>query len=249
MGNKKVSSEKGTEIQKKRGRPAKSELQNTEEKVVEVSQPVETKQDELELLREQIRLLQESINAKDAENKRLLELSARVLDNTDGGVAKEKRTFPVKCLELNGVELSSPNRDTVITLPYDVWVDCDADELAQVFKKISNRTLFEDGICIMGNDGCANFKIKPKVVIDIDAIVKLLDDGDEQALITELNKLTNNQKKASVSHLILYAIVGKSLDGELNRMPRASLEALEMYFGVKLRDCETLLKLFREIKE
>ena len=276
MDNKKVSSEKDTEKKKrayKKREPAVKKEEVNEESFVnpdvipETMEEMEQRADkaaaeareeiarnEIELLKEQVRLLQEANAAKDAENKRLLDLSARVLDNTDVAAHKEKttnqeKTIPVKCLELNGVELSSPNRDTIITLPYDIWIDCDVEELAQIFKKISNRSLFEDGICIMEESGYKQFKLKPKIKIDIDAIVELLDKGNEQDIVNEFNRLTNNQKNVSVSHLILYSIVGRSLDGELNRLPRASVEAIEMYFGVKMRDCETLLKLFRGIKE
>lgn len=267
MENKKVSSEKDTEKKKrayKKREPAvKTENNINPDVIPETMEEMERRADEvaheareesahseIELLKEQIRLLQEANAAKEAENKRLLDLSARVLDNTGAPIVnKEKHTIPVKCLELNGVELSSPNRDTIIMLPYDTWVDCDTEELAQVFKKIPNRSLFEDGICIMEDDGYKQFKLKPKVKIDIDAIVDLLDKGNEQEIVNELNRLTNNQKKSSVSHLILYSIIGRSLDGKLNRLPRASVDTIEMYFGVKMRDCETLLKLFREIKE
>ena len=245
MDNKKVSSEKGTDVQKKRGRPKKT----TEAVIENVAAETKNTQDEIALLKEQIRLLQEANAAKDAETKRLLELSARVIDSGTMNNKQEEKTVPVKCLELNGVELSSPNRDTIISLPYDVWVDCNVDEVAQILKKISNRSLFEDGICIMPEEGYKQFKLKPKVVIDMDKIVALLDSGNEQDIVKELNYLTNDKKNLSVSHLVLYAIVGKSLDGELDRIPRASIETLEMYFGIKLRDCETLLKLFRVVKE
>ena len=83
----------------------------------------------------------------------------------------------------------------------------------------------------------------------MDEIVEVLDSGDEQKIRKKFNSLTNDNKKMSVAHLLLYSIVGKSLDGELNRLPRASVETIESYFGIRLRDVETLLKIFREIKE
>ena len=83
----------------------------------------------------------------------------------------------------------------------------------------------------------------------MDKISELLDEGDEGKIVKEFNRLTSDKKKASVSHLIFYGIVGKMIDGELNRIPRASVETLENYFGVRIKDAETLLKIFRKIKE
>lgn len=244
MEEEKVSSEKDIdEVVKKPKRKKKTE----EVKAVEPEVVKEEEKSELELLREQIRLLQEANEAAQKENKRLLELSARVLDASAD--TKEKKTVLAKCLEINGVQLSSPNRDVIVTLPYDEWVECDVAELMQIFKKINNRTLFEDGICIMDGDDLEQFRIKVKTHIDMDKIAELLDEGNESNIVKELNTLTSNKKKASVSHLILYTIVGKMIDGELNRIPRASVEALENYFGVRIKDAETLLKIFRKIKE
>lgn len=240
----KVSSEKDTEEVKKPRRKKKAEVVELEK--TEATQVKDNDKSEIELLKEQIRLLQEANEAAQKENKRLLDLSARVLDTTTE--TKSGKKVLVKCLELNGVELSSPNRDTIVTLPYNEWVECDVDEMNQIFKKISNRTLFEDGICVMEDDKLEDFRIKVKTVIDMDKIAKLLDEGIESNIIKELNKLTDGKKKESVSHLILYAIVGKMIDGDFARIPRSSIDALEMYFGVKLRDIEVLLKIFRSVK-
>jgi hypothetical protein len=199
---------------------------------------------EAEELRAKIKALEEELARRDAETKRLLELSGKVLETN----TKDKESVLVKCLELNGVELSSINRDTVISLPYDVWVDCDVNELNQIFKKVANRELFEDGICIMEEGALEKFRIKQKVVIDIDKIISLLDTGDENKIVKEFNTLTSNKKKSQVGHLILYSIVGKSLDGELDRIPRASISAIEQYFGIKMKDVEMLLKIFRDVK-
>lgn len=231
------------------------ELKISSEKDVDVKAPKKraskkTKTDgdnvgtEAEELRNKIKALEEELARRDAETKRLLELSGKVLDNN----AKEKESVMVKCLELNGVELSSINRDTIISLPYDTWVDCDVNELNQIFKKVPNRELFEDGICIMEEGALDKFRIKRKVVVDIDKIVSLLDTGDENRIVKEFNSLTSNKKKSQVGHLILYSIVGKSLDGELDRIPRASIAAVEQYFGVRMKDVEMLLKIFREVK-
>lgn len=270
--NKKVSSEKGTDKKKKTVTKQVTEKKEVEENLTFVNPDVvpETMEDmerradveaarareaiakkELEELKEQVRMLLEANAAKEEENKRLLALSERVLDTTEPSNKKSgsDRTIAVKCLELNGVELSSPNRDTIIALPYDTWVDCSEDELAYIFKKISNRTLFEDGICVMAKEGYDLFKIKQKIFIDIDKIVDVLNNGSEHEIVSTFNSLTNNKKKPSVSHLILYAIVGKSLDGELPRLPRTAIETMEMYFGVRFRDAETLLTMFRQIKE
>lgn len=242
----KVSSEKDIDKTKK-PRKTKKKSEAVEETVVLAEEKKDSAKDEIELLKEQIRLLQEANEAAKKENARLLELSAKVLNNV-GEVKEAPKTVMVKCLELNGVELSSPNRDTIVTLPYDTWVDCDVNELNQIFKKVSNRTLFEDGICIMEDGALEQFRIKAKNVIKIEEIVELLDEGVENKIINKLDALTGNKRKGSVSHLILYAIVGKVLDGELNRMPRSSVETLEAYFGVRLKDAETLLKIFRQIR-
>lgn len=246
----KVSSEKDIDKTKKTRKTKKKveEFQNEDEVLVEPVEEPKNEKSELELLREQIRLLQEANEAARLENERLLKLSAKVLDSA-ADVNGTSKTVMVKCLELNGVELSSPNGDTTISLPYDTWVDCDVNELNQIFKKVSNRTLFEDGICIMEDGALEQFRIKAKVVVDMDKIAQLLDEGVESKIIKELDRLTNNKRKSSVSHLILYAIVGKMLDGELDRIPRSATESLETYFGVKLKNVETLLKIFRQIKE
>ena len=239
----KVSSEKDTE-KKKRGRPKKV----VEEKVEEITE--ESVIDEIALLRQEIARLRAENEAKDIETKRLLEISSRALDNSAPAAVPLPKTVSVKCLELNGLELSSPNRDVIVTLPYDTWVDCDDSELSAILKKINNRTLFEDGICILEKEeDYQRFKLKRKTIIDMDEIVEVLDSGDEQKIRKKFNSLTNDNKKMSVAHLLLYSIVGKSLDGELNRLPRASVETIESYFGIRLRDVETLLKIFREIKE
>lgn len=242
MTEEKVSSEKDTEeVVKKPKRKKKAE--NAEV----VTQTTDNDKSELELLREQIRLLQEANEAAKKENQRLLDLSAKVLNTTEE--AKEGKKVLAKCLEINGVELSSPNKDVIITLPYDEWVECDYNEMSQIFKKISNRALFEDGVCIMEDNRLEDFRIKVKTVVDMDRIAKLLDDGDEQEIIKEFNKLTADKKKSSVSHLIFYTIIGKMLDGELNRIPRSSIETLERYFGVRVKDAEMLLKIFRRVKK
>lgn len=260
MTEKKVSSEKDIDKKTKKTKKVKEEVSEINPDVVpetmeewemvadlEASRAREKNaQKELELLKEQIRLLQEANKKAKEENDRLLELSARVLDAPLS--PKQAETCLVKCLELNGVELSSPNRDVIITLPYDEWVECDVNELNQIFKKISNRTLFEDGICIMQDNALERFRIKVKTIIDMDKICSLLDEGDEGAIVKEFNNLSDGKRKVSVCHLILYTIVGKMLDGELNRVPRASIETLENYFGVRLKDVETLLKIFRQIK-
>lgn len=197
-------------------------------------------------LRAQIAKLRAELAQKDVETKRLLELSEKALDGAD---PKDNKTVMVKCLEINGVQLSSPNRDVIITLPYDTWVECESSELSQVFKRLSNRTLFEDGICIMEDGALEKFRIKARNHIDFDEIVDLLNNGNEVKIRAKLDELTLNKKKNSVMHLILYTIVGKSLDGEISRVPRASLETLEDYFGVKMKDVEMLLKIFRKVKE
>ena len=249
MEENKVSSEKDTEVVKKtRGRPKKNKEVETVEEVVKA--PEQSVEDEIAALKEEIRMLRELNAAKEAEAKKLLELSSRVLDTSVPAAHAEEKTVSVKCLELNGLELSSPNRDVVIMLPYDSWVDRDVTELAAIFKKISNRTLFEDGICILEKEeDYQRFKLKRKVFIDMDEIARVLDSGDEQAIIKKFNSLTGDKKKASVGHLLLYSIVGKSLDVEFSRLPRVSVETVENYFGVRLRDAETLLKIFRKIKE
>ena len=249
MEDKKVSSEKDTEnVKKTRGRPKKNKEQEVVEEVVQT--PEQSVEDEIVALKEEIRMLRELNAAKDAETKKLLELSSRVLDTSVPAAYAGEKTVSVKCLELNGLELSSPNRDVVIVLPYDSWVDCDVNELSAIFKKISNRTLFEDGICILEKEeDYQKFKIKRKVFIDMDEIAHILDKGDEQSIIKKFNSLTNDKKKVSVGHLLLYSIVGKSLDGDFSRLPRVSVETVENYFGVRMKDAETLLKIFRKIKE
>ena len=236
---KKVSSEKDV-VEKPKRQYKKREKKESPVEIVS-----ESVGNDVEDFKAQIAKLRAELAQKDAETKKLLELSEKAL----GGVeSKERKTVMAKCLEINGVQLSSPNRDTIITLPYDTWVECEVGELSQVFKKLSNRTLFEDGICIMDGDALEQFRIKQKTKIDFDEIVRLLDEGNEKKLRDKLDKLTANKKKLSVAHLILYTIVGKSLDGEISRVPRVSLETLEDYFGIKMKDAEMLLRIFRKAK-
>lgn len=235
----KVSSEKDVVEKPKRQykKKEKVEAQEVQEAVVA--------HDEIEDFKAQIAKLKAELAAKDAETKKLLELSEKALSGTE---SKDHQTVMVKCLEINGAELSSPNRDVIITLPYDTWVECEVNELAQIFKKIPNRTLFEDGICIMEDGALDRFRIKVRTVIDFDKIFDLLNNGNEAKLRAEFNKLTDNKRKDSVGHLILYTIVGKMLDGELDRIPRSALETMEDYFGVKMKDAEMLLSIFRKVK-
>lgn len=238
----KVSSEK--DVVEKPKRQYKKRVK--EEALVETVDRSSATDSVVDDLKAQIAKLRAELAQKDVETKRLLELSEKALD---GAEPKDNKTVMVKCLEINGVQLSSPNRDVIITLPYDTWVECESSELSQVFKRLSNRTLFEDGICIMEDGALEKFRIKARNHIDFDEIVDLLNNGNEVKIRAKLDELTLNKKKNSVMHLILYTIVGKSLDGEISRVPRASLETLEDYFGVKIKDAEMLLKIFRKVKE
>lgn len=231
---KKVSSEK--------------DIEEKTEQVKEENKNTSSYDDTIAELKKQIAELSKTVKGKDEEINKMLELSKTVISSTEDKKVNEK-PIPVKCLELNGVQLSSPNRDTIVMLPYNTWVDCDKYDLTQIFKKLSNRSLFEDGICIMEGNALEDFKIKKRNDIQEDKILELLDSGDEQKITKEFNKLTNNKKNMGVGHLIFYMIVGASLDGKLKRVPNTSVVTVENYFEYKMKDAEILLKMFRDYKK
>ena len=102
MEENKVSSEKDTEVVKKtRGRPKKNKEAEVVEEVVKT--PEQSVEDEIAALKEEIRMLRELNAAKEAEAKKLLELSSRVLDTSVPAAHAEEKTVSVKCLELNTV--------------------------------------------------------------------------------------------------------------------------------------------------
>jgi hypothetical protein len=118
----------------------------------------------------------------------------------------------------------------------------DSEDLKILFREskgTNNRKLFEDDIFyFVDEENYAKFKIKKRVDLSRENIIRILTMKNSNEAIGELSKLTNDKLDFNILHTFQYQVARLIIDGspELNNWNWQNREDMERYIGQKFND-------------
>lgn len=217
------------DVQKEKVKTAKEKKADLKKK-----EKVEKENELLEIVKQ----LQEENKKKDEKMNELLQAIAlnntKPTYNTTMNKTSDDIIYSVTTHTINKVYLISPDKNTTVTIEPYVTTEISQRDLREVFKRRSNRELFEKGLCIF--EDAENEKVfrlnvyndfRDEIVIDA---IKNMNSND---LVGQLNKWTKHKNPDcnDITHTLFYKIVKFEDEGLLGNLSRQTYSAIESYFG------------------
>ena len=190
MENKQVNISSENDETKEVKTPKRGNAKKKEPKVVQKAK--DAKDEELELMKKQLAEVNEMLKQQSAlvemfkqqaqQANQLQQVAIETKADDDLG-----ETIMVGCNAVYGVTLTSQKGDVVLQFEYGEEVECDRADLKEVFKKASNKKVFEQGLCYFDDDNeYKEFRIKRTFIYDEDEIMNLINGGDANQIYSWL---------------------------------------------------------------
>lgn len=212
------------------------------------------KDEEIELMRKQLEKVSEMLKQQSALVETLQEQAQQANANQNQQIPFEVKnddlseTIMVGCNAVYGITLTSQKGDVVLQFEYGEEVECDRADLKEVFKKTSNKKVFEQGLCYFDDSNeYKEFRIKRTFIYNEDEIMELINSGDANQIYSWLDDKTKIKTNIDVMHMILYKLADLELDKKLERIPYASRATIEKFFGVELVQAAQSLQILKNL--
>lgn len=251
MENKQVNISSENDETKEVKTPKRGNAKKKEPKVVQKTK--DAKDEELELMKKQLAEVNEMLKQQSALVE-MFKQQAQQANQLQQATIETKadddlgETIMVGCNAVYGVTLTSQKGDVVLQFEYGEEVECDRADLKEVFKKASNKKVFEQGLCYFDDDNeYKEFRIKRTFIYDEDEIMDLINGGDANQIYSWLDGKTKTKTNIDIMHMILYKLADLELDKRLERIPYASRATIEKFFGVELVQAANSLQILKNL--
>lgn len=192
--------------------------------------------------------LKKQLEAKNAEISNMSAMFATMqaqlnmlMNNQSKPSTDKSEDVLIGCRAVYGAVLATNDNKYVFKFECDEEKYIDSEDLKTVLKESGrdNKKLFEqDTFYFVNEEDYEKFKIKKRVDLSRENLIRILTKNDSYAMIDEINKMTNNLLNYSVTHAIQYEIVKMLIDtsNPLKDWKYENRTALERYINQKFDD-------------
>lgn len=236
MPEKKVKTENENVSSENKVKQPKKKVEKTKAPTEEIKAPEVNL--ELEELKRQNEILQQQMSA--------LLAGIQMGQGSQNNTIANNKVYLVQSHMLNGVTISNINKDIVIFIPSEVVMEITYDDMFQIMKNSSSKSLFMAG-CVefVDDESYKDFNISNYQKIEYEDIEELFENGTRTEILEKLGVWTKNRTSNDLTHMVFNMIVSLSADFKLD-LVSSKTGIVKDFFDYNLEDGVNNLRLFRQ---
>lgn len=201
-------------------------------KEVEIEEK-EEKNNELDLLKQQIEEMQKMMLELSKENSLLK--TAALQTRANATLNNEEDEVVIGCRLIQGTGWGDKKTaEGEITLKYGEEKSITVSDMKRFFRDGNVKKLFIDGICYFANaEDYEKFGIRTHLDLSEENLIELFSNDNINEIVGNLNKITENQRNTNVVNCLIFRLCEMVKDRKLN-LDYYVRKGIEDYFGYTL---------------